>query len=283
LVDTLGTSRSQLLPVQPGAGVIYTTNAYLWANDSTDTIVVQTGGAARIAIRTQPNNGGIELDTLTRAAGDSITLYAAFYDLQDNYLNDQPAIWSVQGDSIGYFSTAGAIDSNTFNFTVVKSANFRIQSGSLIDNSGLVKVTAGLPDSILIVSTNPQTGEASGFVLDDPEVKVIDAFNNPVPDTLVQWFTPTNGSLTPPASLTNSLGLASSSWRLKSTLGPDTAFATVIGLADTAIFTANVLSASADSMLAVSGNDTGAVSQAVANVVVQVVDTLSNPYNKFCC
>jgi hypothetical protein len=207
--------RVVLNPDTPGEGLIVTTNSSGWTNDSTGTIVVQTGVATRIAIRTQPNNGGIELDTLSRAAGDSITLYAAFYDYLGNYLGDQPVTWSIQGDSIGYFALSTTADSNTFYFTTVNSANFRIQSGTFSDNSGLIRVIAGQANALIITSAQQQTGQANSLVLIDPEVAVVDNFGNRVPNTLVEWFTPTDGSLTPPSVLSDAQGLASSTWRLK--------------------------------------------------------------------
>ena len=210
--------RIVLNPDTPGEGLIFTTNGSGWTNDSTGTIVVQSGTATRIAIRTQPNNGGIELDTLTRAAGDSIALFAAGYDYLNNYLGDQPVIWSVQGDSVGYYGILAATDSNTFYFTTVNAANLRIQSGSLTDNSGLIQVTAGQPYSLIITSVQQQTGEASSLVLADPEVAVSDTFGNRVPNVLVEWSTPSDGFLVPPSAFSDAQGLASSTWRLKSTL-----------------------------------------------------------------
>jgi hypothetical protein len=277
LVPPINNSDQVILsPDTPGDGQIFTTNSSGWTNDSTGTIVVQSGTANRIAIRTQPNNGGVELDTLTRAAGDSVTLFAAFYDYLDNYLGDQPVTWGVQGDSIGYYATSASVDSNTFYFTTVNSANFRIQSGSLTDNSGLVQVTAGLPNALTITSVQQQTGEANNLVLVDPEVAVSDVFGNRVPNILVEWSTPSDGSLVPSSAISDVQGLASSTWRLKSTLGADTAYAIVANV-DTALFEANVVSASADSILALTISDTGVVTQAVSAFVIQVVDTLLNP------
>ena len=110
----------------------------------------------------------------------------------------------------------------------------------------------------------------------DPEVAVTDIFGNRVPNILVQWSTPTDGSLVPPSILSDIQGLASASWRLKSTLGADTAYAIVANV-DTALFEANVISASADSILAVNTADTAVVAQPVTDFIVQVIDTLGNP------
>ncbi|TFG95645.1 MAG: hypothetical protein E4H13_13125, partial [Calditrichales bacterium] len=278
LVDSTDISRLVLSPVVPGIGYIFTSNASGWTNDSTGTIVIRSGQATQIVIRSAPNNGGIAIDTLNRAAGDSVRLYAAFYDYQNNYLGDQPVLWSVQGDSIGYFGITTPSDTNRFYFTKVNSAIFTAQSGLLTDNSGLVRVHAGAAYNVQLIAGTNQTGEANTFLLVDPEVRVVDAFDNAVPGIPVQWSTPTNGSLTPPIVTTNTLGLASSNWRLKSTLGPDTAYAVVNVIADTATFFASVLSSSADSMLIFSAaRDTNIVTQSVTNLVVQVVDSLSNP------
>ncbi len=120
--DTTDTSVLELNPVNPGSGTIFTENSSGWTNDVTGVILVQTGGLKRIVIRTGANNTGVELDTLTRTAGTSVSLYAAGYDLEDNFLGDQNVEWRAEGDSIGFFNTDSGF-SNIFNFRKVNSAS----------------------------------------------------------------------------------------------------------------------------------------------------------------
>ncbi len=273
------TSVSQLIlsPDVPGAGQVFTTNGSGWVNDSTGTLVVQSGTATSIVLRTQPNNGGIPLDTLTRAAGDSISLWAAFYDYLGNYLGDQPVSWSTQGAIIGYFADSTVVDSNKFYFTTVNAAIIHIQSGLLSDNSGLIQVTPGTAYSALILAGNDQTGEANTILQTGLEVLVNDFFSNPVPGATVNWSTPSDGSLSPDGPTTDELGQSLAWWQLKSTLGPDTAYAEVPGI-DTLLFRASVVPQSADSIRLFAGdNQTDTVAQTVSDLVVLVFDSLKNP------
>ncbi len=197
--DTTTIDNLTLFPMRPGSGIIYTENGSAWTDDSTGTITVQSGTLRRIAIRTGPNNGGEELADSIFAAGDTIALYSAGYDVEDNYLGDQNVAWLVEGDTIGFFDVDSG-SSNIFRFTTVNFALFRINSGQLSDNSGIIDVAAGAPDSVRAVSATFFSGEANAVVSDDPEIEILDAFNNPVPNVPVVWFTDTGGNLTPAIS-----------------------------------------------------------------------------------
>ncbi len=191
--DSTNTSNLNIFPIAPGNGFIYTTNSSGWNNDSTGTIVIQPGGLTKLIIRTGPGGGGIELDTLTRIAGDSVALYAAGYDLENNYLGDQRVLWSTDGDPIGFFANSDSATFNRFYFRTVNSAIFRARHTVLGDISGLIRVRPANPDSIIIVGGGfVQTGSASSFVSDPPRIRVIDRFTNPVPNITVNWTTPSS-------------------------------------------------------------------------------------------
>jgi len=51
-----------------------------------------------IVIRDAPDGGGREVDQVTMTADDALTLYAAGYNLSQNFIGDQVAKWSVTGD-----------------------------------------------------------------------------------------------------------------------------------------------------------------------------------------
>ncbi len=277
-----------LTPTEPGSGTVQTSNANGWTDDATGTITVTEATLASVKIRTAANNGGVELDDSTATAGDAWTLYAAGYDIYGNYLGDVAVKWSASGDTIGYFSTADSAVSNTFNFTTVNSGKLTISkyfSGStLTDATGILKVSAGSPASMTYVSSNNFSGTAGSELDDSLAVKVLDAFSNPVPNVTVVWKAqdPT-ATLNPTSDLTNSLGISRSKWKLRNTVGKDSAYAVVDAIPDSLKFTANVLESQANELnrWADATNDSarsGVVqSQLTQPLVVEVTDSLGNP------
>ncbi|MHB2153751.1 Ig-like domain-containing protein [Calditrichota bacterium GD2] len=277
-----------LSPTEPGSGTVVTSNANGWADDATGTITVSEASLASIKIRTAANNGGVELGDSTANAGDSWTLYAAGYDLYGNYLGDVAVKWSASGDSIGYYSLVDSSVSNTFNFTTVNSGklivNKKYGTSTLSDASGIIKVNPGAPVSMSYVSSNNFSGSAGSELNDSLAVKVLDAFNNPVPGVTVDWKTqdPTS-TLNPPTDLTNTLGISRSKWKLRNTIGKDSAYAVVSVIPDSLKFTANVLESQANALnrWVDASNDSarsGVVkTQLTQAMVVEVTDSLGNP------
>jgi len=280
LGDSTATSATTLSPTSSGSGFVYTTNGSGWENDSTGTISVSTGSLSSLEIRTAANNGGSVLQNTTLTAGATLDLFAAGYDLYGNYIGDQAATWSVDGDTIGFFSTGGATASNTFNARIVNSSRLRIESSGVIDYSGLVKVNAGSASSITAITSTTLSGQAGKTIEDSLGAKVTDDYGNRVPDVAVSWTTPSpTGLLTPDSDITDMQGVARSKWRLKSeSVGEDTAYANVSGLTPVE-FIATVTPSDADSLTLVSGNgQSGTVGQPLAaDFVVQVLDSLNNP------
>ncbi len=286
--DNTNTYVVTLSPTSPGSGTVQTSNDNGWTDDATGTIDVQNAQLARIEIRTAAGGGGVVLDDSSAVAGDVWTLYAAGYDVYGNYLQDIPVKWSATGDTIGYFSISDSSASNTFHFTHVNSGKFMISKytggSTLTDASGIIKTSAGAPASMAYVSSNNFTGSAGSKISDSLAIKVLDAFNNAVPGVTVDWKSqdPT-ANLTPTTDITDNLGISRSKWKLRDTIGKDSAYAVVPDIPDSLKFTANVLESQANSLAR--WNDASNDSARTATVktqvgqpfVLEVTDSLGNP------
>ncbi len=282
LDPTTNSSSTSLAPTSPGSGLVYTTNSSGYVNDSTGTVTVSSGSLSSLEIRTAVGNGGVVLNDSVLSAGATLTLYAAGYDLYGNYLGEQSVTWSVDGDTIGFYSTTTASTNNIFNSRVQNSARLKIVSGSVNDYSGVIKVNPGAAATLTALSAQSLSGTANDFIPDSLIVQAKDSYGNKVPNLNVSWTTPSDGQLSPgtsPPGITDLLGKSRSKWRLRSSAAAlDTAYATASGL-PAVQFTANVLSSKADSLKFVSGDaQSDTVGAALAlPFIVQVVDSLGNP------
>ncbi|MGD9486645.1 MAG: hypothetical protein AB7W47_01360 [Calditrichaceae bacterium] len=279
LGDSIGTSSTTLTPLTAGSGEINITNGSGWTNDATGTITVQSGALKSIKIRTATNNGGSELGNYSGQAGSTLDLFAAGYDSYENYLGDQTVAWTVDGDSIGFFSQTDSSTSNTINFTTVNASQIKISRGVLNDYSGIVKVRAGAAFAAARISPETVSGKVNDFISDSLGVVVTDAYGNLVPTVNVAWSTPSDGSLNPVNDVTDSQGISRSKWHLMTTVGTDTARAQVTGIGTPVEFYASTLTSTADSLKYYSGDgQTDTVAQLLSQpLTVQVIDSLGNP------
>ncbi len=286
--DNTNTYVVTLSPTSAGSGTVETSNANGWTNDATGTIDVQNATLARIEIRTAAGGNGVALNDSAATAGDVWTLYAAGYDTYGNYLQDVAVKWSASGDSIGYFASADSLSSNTFYFTRANSGKFSISKyfngSTLTDASGIIKNSPGAADTMVYVSSNNFTGSAGSKISDSLAIKVLDAFDNVVPGVTVNWEAqdPT-ANLTPTTDITDNLGISRSKWKLRDTIGKDSAYAIVPDIPDSLKFTANVLESQANSLARWddASNDsarTGTVKTQLSQpFVLEVTDSLGNP------
>ncbi|MEJ2052544.1 MAG: hypothetical protein P8X42_01375, partial [Calditrichaceae bacterium] len=211
-----------LTPTSPGSGTVQTSNANGWTDDATGTVTVQPGTLSRLEIRTAAGGAGVALQDSAAQAGDSWTLYAAGYDIYNNYLGDFPVTWSITGNPIGNFQNAASTAVNTIDFTTVNYSSIRILESGITEYSGVFLVTPGSPDSIAYASSQNFTGPAGSTISDSLAIKVFDAYGNIVPGTTVNWnITDITGSLTPSSSQIGTLGIARTKWKLKNTTGMD--------------------------------------------------------------
>ena len=114
-------------------------------------------------------------------------------------------------------------------------------SGALTPaTSSAFNITAGAAATLIISGGDGQTGPGTVALATPLSVTLADMFGNGVPGVAVQWGAVTGGgSMGMPTSVTNGLGVATSTWTLGGTVAAQTATATVAGLTGSpATFTA---------------------------------------------
>ncbi|MCP4000290.1 MAG: hypothetical protein GY727_05200, partial [Gammaproteobacteria bacterium] len=275
-LSTTSGSSTIFVPSLDGSGTIT-----ISSGDATGTIVVSTGTLASMEIRTESGGAGVILNDTTKAAGETLTLYAAGYDQYGNFIADQSVTWSIEGSAIGSFGTGTPATTNIFTAETVNSARIKINSGSINDYSGIVNIVNGAPASMVAISLTNFGGQAGGVVTDSLAIRLLDAFGNVVPDSSVTWTTSTDGSLAPAVDVTDALGASRTEWTLRSSAaaGKDTAYANYLGLPSIE-FIATVNSSDASSLLLVSGDgESGTVGSTLSAqpLTVRVEDTNNNP------
>ncbi|MCG8606575.1 hypothetical protein MJD09_16530, partial [bacterium] len=147
-----------LTTTTPGNGVIQADHVTA-IDDATGTITVIEGAIDHIIIRNGPSNSGIELGDFTLTADDSITIFAAAYDGQNNYLGETSVTWSASGN------LAPVSDSGTeFTFsptTAPASGRIRASHPTAADDStGIATVTSGNPVGTVDLTATPNTVSA---------------------------------------------------------------------------------------------------------------------------
>ena len=107
--------------------------------DATGTITVNGGNQSYLKIRDASGGAGVEVGDVTMTTDESLTLYAAVYDADNNYLQDVSADWTNSG-SLNEVNTNNSV----FVFSPVSSGTVGtiiISSGSLIgDATGTITV-----------------------------------------------------------------------------------------------------------------------------------------------
>ncbi|HEX6042121.1 MAG TPA: Ig-like domain-containing protein [Longimicrobium sp.] len=138
---------------------------------------------------------------------------------------------------------------------------------------------AGPPSAVARPAGDAQQA-AVGTALPTPlKVRVTDAAGKATPNVSVAWaVTAGGGAVTPGSSVTDANGEASATWTLGTQAGPQTATATVAGLAP-ATFTATASAGAAAQMTVVSGADQLAIagSELTRNLTFKVTDQYGNP------
>ncbi|MDQ7063441.1 MAG: hypothetical protein Q9P90_04250 [candidate division KSB1 bacterium] len=181
-----------LTATTPGSGQITASHASL-IDDATGTITVNAGNLAYIKIVEGPSGDGPELDAKNLTADDALTVHAAGYDAQDNYLGDQTVTWSSTGTLAPVISGSGT--SITFNPTTAPASG-RIHAthataGS--DSTGLIQVAVGVEHHVKVLSdaagNTPEVG-TTGLTTGDQLVvhaASFDADDNYIQDVSVNW------------------------------------------------------------------------------------------------
>ncbi|MGH7492005.1 MAG: hypothetical protein ACREOO_06380, partial [bacterium] len=176
-----------------GSGVITADHATL-EDDATGTITVQSGNLSYVKVVLGPSGPGTELGNLSRTTDDVVTVHAAGYDAQNNYLGDQVVDWSLTGTTIGAFSP---LNGPSTTLTLTRPGTARIVANHLAatdDASGDITVTVGNLHHIKILA-----GDAGGSQLEVEDLSLTadetfavhaagyDADNNYKDDYVVDW------------------------------------------------------------------------------------------------
>ena len=149
--------------------------------------------------------------------------------------------------------------------------------GACGEESSPLRVVPLAPAASRLVAGADQVGTVGQRTPEPLAVLVTDRFDNPVPEVEVT-FAPGDGSVDPAVARTGLDGIARATWTLGTKAGPQTATATVPGLAPV-VFSAHAEPGPPGSLERVSGDgQAGMVGEPLAQpLVVRVTDAYGNP------
>ena len=150
-------------------------------SDVTGDITVTGGGSlSYIRLRTETNGGGVELDTYTMTADETLTLYAAGYDAGGTYVGDQPVDWSGTGTLAPTISASGQT-SFTFSPTTAPASGTIVGTHASVgsDATGTITVNPGVPVGSVTLIPVPSVLDADGTSTSTiSSSKIYDSDNN---------------------------------------------------------------------------------------------------------
>ncbi len=142
-----------------GTGLIKADHASVNVLDTySGTITVSLGSIDHVLLRTAINGGGQVFTTYTMTADESVTIYAAGYDAQDNYIGNESVTWSAASGSFSPTTGATTVFSPTVtgNVTVVGTPT----TGTA--GSAIITVNPGVPAGTLTLTPAATTLPADG-------------------------------------------------------------------------------------------------------------------------
>ncbi len=171
-----------LTATTPGSGVIQADHATA-IDDATGLITVILGNVDSIVIRDAPNNGGNPVTNVTLTADETITIYAAGYDAQSNYVGDVSVDWSAASGNLGP-PISGSGSSLTFSPTTAPASGViratHVASGAT-DDTGTITVNPGVPVGTITLTPNPATLPADNSSTSQvTSSQILDGDGNPV-------------------------------------------------------------------------------------------------------
>ena len=162
--------------------------------DATGTITVNGGNQSYLKIRDASGGGGSEVGDITMTTDESLTLYAAVYDADNNYLQDVSVDWTNTGnlDAVSSSGSSFTFDPSTISTT----GTISISSGSLVgDATGTITVNGGNQSYLKIRDASGGGGSEVGDITMTTDesltlyAAVYDADNNYLEDMNVNWST----------------------------------------------------------------------------------------------
>jgi hypothetical protein len=156
-LDSVGSTGSSLVfnpVIAPSTGTIVATAGLL--SDVTGLISVEEGNLDHLVIRTAAGGTGVVVNTSNLTTDQSLTMYAAGYDANNNFLYDVNVSWSSTGT---LDNVVGTGSSYVFNpLTANTSGTIVATSGIYSDQTGTITVAVGILNYITINSTTGATG-----------------------------------------------------------------------------------------------------------------------------
>lgn len=176
-----------------GDGHIRAYYGSLSEEDFTDQINVNAGNLNYILVIEGPSGDGTPLGSRAMTADEVLTVHAAGYDANDNYLGDYSVTWGSSGSLAPSINTTGS--SFTFSPTTAPaSGRIRaIHATAADDSTGLITISVGTADHIKILANG--TGNTSEVDLQGltaaqtltVHASSFDADDNYVGDVSVTW------------------------------------------------------------------------------------------------
>ena len=108
--------------------------------DQTGIITVSGGALSYLLIRDEANGGGSDVGVVNMTTDESLILYAAGYDADNNYLSDVDGNWSVTGSLDGIASSG---TSKEFSPSTSSTSGTIVLSRTGLTSDGTGKVTVG--------------------------------------------------------------------------------------------------------------------------------------------
>lgn len=181
-----------LTATTPGSGQITADHATL-IDDATGAITVSSGSLAFVKIVSGPSGNTPEVTTLSLTADDAVTIHAAGFDANSNYLGDQTVTWSSTGTLAP--AVSGNSQSITFNPTIAPASGTIIadHASATDDTTGTINVSVGTAFRVKALSgvsgnttevTNENLATSATLIVHAAE---FDADNNYIQDTSVNW------------------------------------------------------------------------------------------------
>ncbi|WP_158551364.1 Ig-like domain-containing protein [Rhodohalobacter sp. SW132] len=247
---------------------------------SSNTFEVQSGGVSA-------SNSSVSADPNQLQAGNSSELSINLRDGSNNPVTGLSS--SISIDVSGNGSAGGVSETGSGNYTAdVSNTTAEIVSvtvsvnGVTLDDESSIEFTAADPDELTIVSGNNQSAAVSQQLSDDFVIIVTDEFDNPVPNTTVNFSienTPSGASgqsLSSSSAQTNSSGQTSTRLTLGDIPGEYTVNASVSGAGSVTFSAEAEIGAASDMEIATQPGTTTAGQSISPSPQVRITDGAGN-------
>ncbi|MEJ2543415.1 MAG: hypothetical protein P8Y99_05060, partial [Calditrichaceae bacterium] len=205
-IATSGTSYTFTPTTAPSSGTIIADNGSF--SDTTGTITVSEGTLSYIQIRSEAGGLGSQVGTVSMSADDILPLYAAGYDINNNYLGDVSATWVTTGSLDDISQTAASINFEPVFAPSSGTIIAQVGNGDISNATGTISVSLGALDHIQINDESGSGGVEIGNLslssgqLTDLYASGYDSDNNYISAITATWAS--TGTLDPVSALATS-------------------------------------------------------------------------------